>query len=102
RERKFLLQIGQPGKIEGSFSKTTLNRPARFAFDNRAKEVYVADGIDNRRVIVFDSESGAYKRHWGAYAQPTSEAPSPTYDPDKPPTQQFNVVSCVRIARDGL
>jgi DNA-binding beta-propeller fold protein YncE len=101
-EGKFLLQIGQPGKIEGSFSRTTLNRPAGFAFDNAANEVYVADGIDNRRVVVFDSESGAYKRHWGAYGQPTSEAPSPTYDPDQPPNKQFNVVSCVRIASDGL
>jgi hypothetical protein len=99
---KFLLQIGQPGKIEGSFSKTTLNRPAGLTVDTATNEVYVADGIDNRRVVVFDSETGAYKRHWGAYGQPTSEAPSPTYDPDKPPDQQFNVVSCVKIAKDGL
>jgi len=102
RDGKFLLQIGQPGKIEGSFSQTTLNRPAGFAIDNSAHEVYVADGIDNRRVVVFDSESGAYKRHWGAYGQPTREAPYPSYDPDKPPDTQFSVVSCVRIASDGL
>ena len=102
RDGKFLLQIGQPGKIEGSFSKTTLNRPAGFSIDAAALEVYVADGLGNRRVVVFDLETGTYKRHWGAYGQPTSEAPSPTYDPDKPPDKQFNVVSCVEIARDGL
>ena len=102
RGGKFLLQIGQPGKIEGSFSKTTLNQPAGFAIDTAANEVYIADGIANRRVAVFDSETGAYKRHWGAYGQPTSEAPVGTYDPDKPPSNQFNVVSCVEIARDGL
>jgi len=102
RDGKFLLQIGQPGKIEGSFSKTTLNRPAGFSFDGAANEVYIADGLDNRRVVVFDSETGAYKRHWGAYGQPTSEAPSPTYDPGKPPDKQFNVVSCVEIAKDDL
>jgi DNA-binding beta-propeller fold protein YncE len=99
---KFLLQIGRPGTIEGSFSKTTLNRPAGFAVDAAANEVYVADGIENRRVVVFDSATGAYKRHWGAYGEPTNEAPSPTYDPDKPPSKQFNVVSCVEIAKDGL
>jgi DNA-binding beta-propeller fold protein YncE len=99
---KFLLQIGQPGKIEGSFSRTTLNRPAGFAIDAATHEVYVADGIENRRVVVFDSDTGAYKRHWGAYGQATSEAPSPTYDPDKPANKQFNVVACVKIARDGL
>ena len=102
RDGKFLLQIGQPGKIEGSFSKTTLNRPASFSIDAAAHEVYVADGLGNRRVVVFDSETGAYKRHWGAYGQPTNEAPLPTYDPDKPPDKQFNVVSCVKIAKDGL
>ena len=102
RGGKFLLQIGQAGKIEGSFSKTTLNQPAGFAIDTAANEVYVADGIANRRVVVFDSETGAYKRHWGAYGQPTSEAPVGTYDPDKPAEKQFNVVSCVDIARDGL
>ena len=99
---KFLLQIGQPGKIEGNFSKTTLNQPAGFAIDTEVNEVYIADGIANRRVAVFDSETGAYKRHWGAYGQPTSEAPVGTYDPDKPPSKQFNVVSCVEIAKDGL
>ena len=62
----------------------------------------MAYGLGNRRVVVFDLETGTYKRHWGAYGQPTSEAPSPTYDPDKPPDKQFNVVSCVKIARDGL
>ena len=102
RDGKFLLQIGQPGKIEGSFSKTSLNRPAGLAVDTAANEVYVADGIENRRVVVFDSETGAYKRHWGAYGQQPTEAPLPTYDPDKPPGKQFNVVSCVKIAADGL
>jgi len=102
RDGRLLLQIGQPGKIEGSFSKTTLNRPAGFAVDVAANEVYIADGIDNRRVAVFDSETGTYKRHWGAYGQPTSEAPVGTYDPDTPPAKQFNVVSCVEIAKDGL
>ena len=85
REGKFLLQIGHPGKIEGSFSRTTLNRPAGFAFDPAVNEVYVADGLGNRRVVVFDSETGAYKRHWGAYGQPTNEAPSaPTIRTSRP------------------
>src|SRR5262245_1629497 len=102
RAGKFLLQIGHPGKIEGGFSKTTLNRPAGFAFDQAAHEVYIADGMGNRRIAVFDSETGAYKRHWGAYGQTTNEAPVSTYDPDKQPEKQFRTVTCARIARDGL
>jgi hypothetical protein len=43
---------------------------------------YVADGYGNRRVIVFDAKTGAYKRHWGAYGTktPTDEQP-PAYKP---------------------
>lgn len=102
RDGKFLLQIGHPGRIEGSSSTTTLNGPAGFGIDGAANEIYVADGIQNRRVVVFDSETGAFKRQWGAYGQPASDAPSPPYDPAKPPDKQFNVVSCVKIASDGL
>ena len=71
--------------------------------DTAAREVYVADGYRNRRVIVFDSETGAYKRHWGAYGKPPSDDQTPPYDPARPPSQQFgNPVHCVRISKDGL
>ena len=54
-------------------------------------------------MIVFDSETGAYKRHWGAYGKPPSDAQTPPYDPARPPSQQFgNPVHCVRMAKDGL
>ena len=102
RDGRFLLQIGQPGKIEGSASKTTLNRPSGFAVDVTAREVYVADGVENRRIVVFDSETGAYKRHWGAYGQPANDAPMDAYDPTKTAGKHFNGVSCVKLAGDGL
>ena len=35
--------------------------------DPKTNELYVADGYGNHRVIVFDAETGKYKRHWGAY-----------------------------------
>ena len=46
-----------------------LGRPADLEVDEAANELYVADGYGNRRVIVFDAETGAYKRHWGAYGK---------------------------------
>ncbi len=98
RDGKFLLRIGQS---DGN-STATLKRPSGFAIDAAAREVYVADGIENRRVVVFDSETGVYKRQWGAYGQPASEVPVGTYDPGKPPEKQFNAVSCVTLAGDGL
>jgi hypothetical protein len=102
RAGKFLLQIGLANKSEGSYSETTLDRPATVAVDSASNEVYVADGHGNRRVVVFDGNTGAYKRHWGAYGEPPTEAPVGNYDPDKPPVRQFRTVSCVRIGKDGL
>jgi len=100
---KFVLQIGRP--ITGPDSNATdrLGSPADIAVDVAAKEVYAADGYTNRRVVVFDSETGAYKRHWGAYGKRPSDDKQPAYDPAKPPSQQFgNPVHCVRMSKEGL
>ena len=52
---------------------------------------------------MFDSETGHYKRHWGAYGKPPSDEKTPPYDPAKPPSQQFgNPVHCIRIDTNGL
>src|SRR5262245_15124728 len=64
---KFVLQIGKPVPGPDSNATDRLGSPADIAVQVAAKEVFVADGYGNRRVIVFDSETGAYKRHWGAY-----------------------------------
>ncbi len=100
---KFVLQIGKPGQGNDSNSTERLGSPADVAVDVAAKEVFAADGYANRRVVVFDSETGAYKRHWGAYGNKPSDEKTPPYDPAKPASQQFgNPVHCVRIDKDGL
>ena len=100
---KFVLQIGKSGTGNDSNSTERLGSPADIAVDTAAKEVFAADGYANRRVVVFDSETGAYKRHWGAYGNKPSDDKTPPYDPAKPPSQQFgNPVHCIRIAQDGL
>jgi len=102
-EGKFLLQIGKSGQSKGSNDTANLGSPADINVDVAAREVYVADGYRNRRVIVFDSETGAYKRHWGAYGKPPSDAATPPYDPARPPSTQFGQpVHCARLAKDGL
>ena len=98
----FLMQIGRAGKSEGSNSRTQLGRPAHMVMDPKAQELYVADGYGNRRVIVFDAKSGAYKRHWGAYGGEPNDDKQPPYDPKQPPARQFgNPVHCVRLSSDG-
>src|SRR5262249_16537355 len=101
RDGKFLLQIGTPGTMEGPDSQTTLNRPAAVAVDTAANEVFVADS-GNHRVVVFDSETGAYKRHWGAYGEKPMAAGGGAYDPAAAPSRQFRDVTCVELAKDGM
>jgi hypothetical protein len=50
---KFLLQIGEHGKTDGSNDTKNVNQAAGIAVYAPTKEV-VADGYGNRRVIVFD------------------------------------------------
>lgn len=101
REGKFLLQIGKPGKSEGSNSQTQLGRPASIDTDVAANEVIVGDGYGNHRVIVFDATSGAYKRHWGAYGGVPDDAKQPPYQAGMRP-KQFANPHCVRLTRDKL
>ena len=100
---KFVMQIGKAGEGHDSNSTERLGSPADVAVDVAAKEVFAADGYANRRIVVFDSETGAYKRHWGAYGKKPSDEKTPPYDPAKPASAQFgNPVHCVRIDKDGL
>ena len=101
---KFLLQIGKPGPASGSNSTTGLGSPAHMMLDEAAGELYVADGYQNRRVVVFDAKTGAYKRHWGAYGiKQVSDDKPPAYDPKAAPSKSFsNPVHCVRLSHDGL
>src|SRR3989442_1048455 len=77
--------------------------PGAVAVEGLGKEVFAADGSANRRVVVFDSETGHYKLHWGAYGKPPSDEKTPSYGPAKPPSQQFGTpVHCIRIDKNGL
>ncbi len=99
----FLLQIGEAGKTRGSNNTEFLGHPADIEVDPETNEVYVTDGYLNKRVIVFDADTGEYKRHWGAYGNVPDDAPQERYDPDAPVSQQFGEsVHGIRISKDGL
>jgi DNA-binding beta-propeller fold protein YncE len=102
---QFLTQIGRQGLKVGNNDTSNVFKGGDMYVDMKAKELFVADGEGggNRRVIVFDSATGAYKRHWGAYGEPPSDAPPPKFDPAAPPARVFgNSVHCVTLASDGL
>lgn len=100
RDGAFLLQIGRAGSLQGSTVTDQLGRAANLAFDAAANEVYIADGYANHRIIVFDADSGAFKRMWGAYGNVPSDEELPLYTLDSP--QFANPVHCVRVSNDGL
>jgi len=100
---KFLLQIGTHGVHNGSNDTANLWKATEGSVDKAASEVYIGDGYGNKRVIVFDSENGKYKRHWGAYGNKPDDTNLGNYDPDAPPLKQFrSPVHCAEISNDNL
>ncbi len=103
QDGKFLMQIGKAGASRGSNDVENLRLPAKIFVDRDTNEVYVADGYGNHRVIVYDADTGKYKRHWGAYGNKPEDTNLGQYDPDAPPAQQFrNPVHCAELSKDGL
>ena len=102
----FLMQIGHAGKNTGSNDLENVGGPASLFVYPKTNELLVADGYFNHRVIVFDADTGKYKRHWGAYGK----KPDDTYKfPPRaqliqgPPPEQFNnPVHGVLVSNDEL
>jgi len=101
REGRFLLQIGRAGAQRDSRSTTQLFGAAAIAVDPSANEAFIADGYGNHRVIVFDADTGVFKRMWGAYGKPPTDEDVPRYSPDQPPSQQFRNVHCIALSKDA-
>ena len=111
---KFLMQIGKHGVHHGSNDTEDFWQPTKIFDDPTANEVYISDGYGNRRVIVFDEDTGKYKRHWGAYGnRPTDEkvaVANPAAHEDDvsaetqggPPPKNFSTPHCVIVSNDGL
>ena len=101
RDGQFLMQIGAQGQGQGSNDTANFGQPAEIDVDPETNEVFIADGYGNRRVAVFDGNTGEYLRHWGAYGNVPTDDPY-TYDPDAPPSQQFGrPVHCATLSADG-
>jgi DNA-binding beta-propeller fold protein YncE len=74
RDGKFLLQIGGPDKSGGNKDTRSVNKAADAFVYPKTNELFVADGYGNRRVIVFDADTGVFKRQWGAFGNPPVDA----------------------------
>jgi hypothetical protein len=72
---KFLLQVGGRSVSLGSKDPKGVNKPGDLFVSAKTNELYVADGYGNRRVVVFDADTGAFKRMWGAFGKPPEDDP---------------------------
>jgi hypothetical protein len=100
KDGKFLLQIGKGGVEPDSNDTSHLSRPA--ALTVYKNEVFVADGYGNRRIVVFDAETGAYKRHWGAYGNKPDDKASNARQATGEGAKQFNTPHGVTVSNDDI
>ena len=101
RDGKHLMTIGTYEKTGGSNDTSLLGGPAGIWVDAKTNEVFVADGYRNRRVIVFDGDSGKYLRHWGAYGEMPDDTQKSANNPDVP-NKQFSTVHGLTGSNDGM
>ena len=99
---KLLMQVGRRGMSKGSLDTKNFNNAADIWVHPPTNEVFVADGYVNRRVIVLDADTGAFKRMWGAYGNTPDDSTPQVFTPEGPGPQQFNTVHGVKVSNDGL
>ena len=115
RDGTFVLQIGKSGQSKGNSDTANFYRPAEAVVHPPTNELFVADGYGNRRVMVFDAGTGAFKRMWGAFGNRPEGPLPPSRRAEEPPpaaavtitdsgqgAAQFNLVHGVRVSKDGL
>ena len=103
----FVMQIGHSGDDTASNADTeNVHRAADAWVHPPTNELFVADGYGNSRVVVFDADTGAFKRMWGAFGdEPVDYGGCEIVyfgDPAGPGLGVFNLVHGVIVAGDGM
>jgi len=105
---KFVMQIGKGGQKKTNADTKNLWEPADVFVYAKSNELFVADGYGNKRIIVFDADTGAFKRMWGAFGvMPIDDPPAPAGPPQRPmgpdgASQFVPPVHAVKVSTDGL
>ena len=116
-EGELVLQVGGRARSQGNRDTQNLQRPAESFVHPETNEVFVADGYGNRRVVVLDAETGAFKRMWGAFgSEPRDAVPAAERTGadavanavtnagsrgDGPGPHQLGTVHGIEVSRDG-
>ena len=118
---KFVMQIGHGGQKKTNKDTKNFWKPADVFVYAKTNELFVADGYGNKRIIVFDADTGEYKRMWGAYgnvpeddppaspgaatgrgAANVARIPAKELSPTDPGPSQFSTVHGVKVSNDGF
>ncbi|MDB5905806.1 MAG: hypothetical protein JWM26_4684 [Betaproteobacteria bacterium] len=114
KDGRFVMQIGRKGASQGNSDTRNVNMAADTFVHSPTNELIVADGYGNRRIIVFDADTGAFKRMWGAFGNVPSDTVAskpkvaedsriPAKEATGPGPEQFdNPVHAARVSNDGL
>jgi DNA-binding beta-propeller fold protein YncE len=123
QDGKFVMQIGHATPKKSNQDTTQFSRPADVFVYPKTNELFVADGYGNKRVMVFDADTGVFKRMWGAFGDVPQDSPPappreagssgpPRPDPNRIPAKelseddrgpsQFDTVHGIKVSSDGL
>jgi mannose-6-phosphate isomerase-like protein (cupin superfamily) len=107
QDGKFVMQIGHSNQSKGNADTTNVHRAADVQYNARTNELFVADGYGNHRVIVFDADSGKFKRMWGAFGnKPVDDDHCEVVTPKEFPAgdgpKNFSIVHAIRLSKDGI
>jgi hypothetical protein len=119
---KLLMQIGQQSASKGPQDMVNMHGPADVFYYAKTNEVFVGDE-GNLRVIVYDADSGKFKRMWagsgeappeklpvrgrgaaapGGGAGAADAAPAPPAATTGPGPKTFASTHAVQVANDGM
>lgn len=126
---KFVMQIGRGGHKKTNQDTENFWKPTDAFVYSKTNEVFISDGTSNKRIIVFDADTGKYKRMWGAFGSTPTDDPSASasgdgdektgggkvdpnrrlatelgtqFDPKDPGPPQFKSLHAVKVSNDGL
>ena len=116
KQGRFLMQLGKKGASKGNADTANVKGAADTFVHTPTNELFVADGYGNRRVIVFDADTGAFKRMWGAFGnRPIDDLPEAAKVPedrripakeltdrDRGPEQFITPVHATRVSKDNM
>src|ERR1700675_4551228 len=111
---KFVMAIGESGQT-GSNATEVLRGGTGLRVYPKTNELFASDGYGNSRVMVYDADTGKFKRMWGAYGnKPLDMDQRPPIEPSNPSElcpmvcgiwstyQQFSVPHDIKFSSDGL